>query len=155
MRRTRKPPSKSKQIRELKKELESYLFVIKTQTKTFEKEQQTVHNLRLKIKDLEQSTEIARRVIEKNITTDYRYADGPGSIYRITVDFDAKFMSRMHDNRETEYVAQNVARRIENEIIRSKFVTDARDTERDERNNRRRDDFSGRYFKGIRETDGT
>lgn len=155
MRRRRKPQSKAKQIRQLNDDLKQQLSQMDKIVRTAEEWKARAVQLKSKITELEQSTEIARRIIEKNITTDYRYANGPGSTYRITVEFDAKFMGRMHDNRETEYVAHNVASRIENEIIRSKFVTDARDTERDERNNRRRDDFSGRYFKGIREIEGT
>ena len=139
MRRRRKPPSKTKQIRQLKEDLQKHteatvrLSIIIGQIAR----ECTGHKAELvkcqkQLKDNEKRDKQIKELIEKATPIDFFRVPSTRETYRFQVDFDGQFMGLLHSRSEQEFVADDVAERIRREIVTSKFINTAN-------NNRRRE----------------
>jgi len=139
MRRSRKPPSKAKQIRELKEHLQQQTEATDRLTIIIGKiaRECTGHKAELakcqkQLKDNEKRDKQIKELIEKATPVDFFRVPSTREMYRCQVDFDGHFMGLLHSRSEQEFVADDVAERIRREIITSKFINTAN-------NNRRRE----------------
>jgi len=139
MRRRRKPPSKAKQIRELKEQLQKEQTAAKILTlqighiaRISEGHKAELAKCQKQLKDNEKRDKTIRELMEKATPVEFFRVPSTRETYRCQVDFDGQFMGLLHSRTEQEFVADDVAERIRREIITSKFINTAN-------NNRRRE----------------